>query len=193
MRAGITVSVTPDDRRRLEAIVSDRNAPQKHVWRAQIILATADGCGTTEIMRRSGKSKPVVWTWQARFMAEGVDGLRRDKTRKPGKPPLPAATVQRVLDLALGPPPGEATHWTGRMLAKAVTMRARVFLQTAHSAQRLDCLAGHIGFEPANPSARYLIGIARQLRLRWAQSGWRRSFARQLHGAHCSSSQDCNR
>jgi hypothetical protein len=23
-----------------------------------------------------------------------------------------------------------------------------------------DCLAGHIGFEPANPSASYLIGIA---------------------------------
>jgi hypothetical protein len=33
------------------------------VWRAKIILATVDGCGTTEIMRRSGKSKPVVWTW----------------------------------------------------------------------------------------------------------------------------------
>jgi hypothetical protein len=32
-----------DDRRRLEAIVSDRNAPQKHVWRAQIILASAPG------------------------------------------------------------------------------------------------------------------------------------------------------
>jgi hypothetical protein len=78
------VNVTSDDRRRLEAIMGDRNAPQKHVWRAQIILATADGCGTTEIMRRSGKSKPVVWTWQARFMAEGVDGLTRDKTRRPG-------------------------------------------------------------------------------------------------------------
>ena len=25
-------------------------------------------CGTAEIMRRSGKSKPVVGTWQARFM-----------------------------------------------------------------------------------------------------------------------------
>jgi hypothetical protein len=23
-----------------------------------------------------------------------------------------------------------------------------------------NCLAGHIGFEPANPSARYLIGFA---------------------------------
>ena len=125
MRAGIVVNVTPEDRRRLEAIVSDRSAPQKHVWRAKIILATADGCGTAEIMRRSGKAKPVVWTWQARFMAEGVEGLTRDKTRKPGKKPLPAATVQRVLDLALGPPPGEATHWTGRMLAKAAGVSLR--------------------------------------------------------------------
>ncbi len=54
--------------------------PQKHVRRAHIILATAEGCGTAEIMRRSGKSKPVVWRWQARFMAEGVDGLTRDLT-----------------------------------------------------------------------------------------------------------------
>ena len=106
MRAGIVVNVTRADRRRLEAIVADRGAPQKHVWRAKIILATAEGCGTAEIMRRSGKSKPVVWTWQARYMAEGVEGLTRDKTRKPGKPPLPAATMQRVVTLALGPAPG---------------------------------------------------------------------------------------
>jgi hypothetical protein len=39
MRAGIVVKVTP--RCRLEAIIGDRNAPQKHVWRAKIILATA--------------------------------------------------------------------------------------------------------------------------------------------------------
>ena len=72
------MNVMSGDRRRLAAIVSDRNAPQKHVWRAKIILATAEGCGTAEIMRRSGKSKPVVWRWQARFMAEGVEGLTRD-------------------------------------------------------------------------------------------------------------------
>ena len=134
MRAGIVVKVTRADRHRLEAIVSDRSAPQKHVWRANIILATADGCGTAEIMRRSGKSKPVVWRWQARFMAEGVEGLTRDKTRKPGKPPLPTGTVQRVVDLALGPPPGETTHWTGRMLAKAagVSLRSVQRILEAH-------------------------------------------------------------
>src|SRR6195256_2932062 len=125
MRAGIVVNVTRADRLRLEAIIADRSTPQKHVWHANVILATADGCGTAEIMRRSGKSRPVVWTWQARFMAEGVEGLLRDKTRKPGKPPLPPNTVQRIVDLALGPPPGESTHWTGRDLAKAAGVSLR--------------------------------------------------------------------
>ena len=128
------MNLTRADRRRLEAIVACRSAPQKHVWRAKIILATAEGCGTAEIMRRSGKAKPVVWTWQARFMAEGVDGLLRDKTRKPGKAPLPAATVQRVIDLVSGPPPGEATHWTGRMLAKqaGISLRSVQRILEAH-------------------------------------------------------------
>src|SRR4030088_2881440 len=58
-------------------------------------------------------------------MAEGVEGLLRDKTRKPGKPPLSPDIVQRVVDLALGPPLGEATHWTGRELAKAVGVSLR--------------------------------------------------------------------
>ena len=72
----------------MEVVVTDRNSPQKHVWRAEIILATADGAGTVEIMRRTGKSKPWVWRWQERFMAEGVDGLLRDKTRPSRIPPL---------------------------------------------------------------------------------------------------------
>src|SRR6202163_3261923 len=124
MRAGIVVNVTSEDRRRLEAILGDRNRPQKHVARAKVILATGDGCGTTEIISRSGLSKPVVWRWQERFMREGVDGLVRDKTRKPGKAPTPAATVQRVVDLTTSDPPGETTHWTVRMMAKTVGIGA---------------------------------------------------------------------
>jgi hypothetical protein len=50
------VNVTLADRRRLEAIVADRSAPQKHVWRAKIILATGDGCGTSEIAARANRS-----------------------------------------------------------------------------------------------------------------------------------------
>ena len=52
-------------------------------------------------------------------MQEGADGLLHDKTRPPGTPPLPAATVERVVKLAQGEPPGEARHWTGPAMAKA--------------------------------------------------------------------------
>jgi len=120
MRAGISVAVTPEDRRRLEAIVGDGNCPQKHAARARVLVATADGAGTVEIMRRSGLSKPAVWRWQERYMREGVEGLLRDKTRKPGKAPLPPATVAKVVELTLGEPPGETTHWTSRAMAGAV-------------------------------------------------------------------------
>ena len=54
MRKGITIEVSTADRARLESVVVDRNSPQKHVWRAGIILATASGFGTAEIMRRTG-------------------------------------------------------------------------------------------------------------------------------------------
>ena len=54
MRKGIIVEVSAADRARLEAVVADRNSPQKHVWRARIVLLTADGHGTVEIMRRAG-------------------------------------------------------------------------------------------------------------------------------------------
>ena len=120
MRKGIVVNVKAADRRRLAAIVANRNSPQKHVWRARIVLLTADGLGTAEIMRRTGKSKSVVWRWQERFMQAGVDGLLRDKTRPSRKPPLDRAVIARVIDLTAGPPPGEATHWTAAAMAKAV-------------------------------------------------------------------------
>jgi transposase len=119
MRRGIAFEVTASDRARLEAIVADRNRPQKHVWRAKIILLSHAGCGTAGIMRRTGKAKTCVWRWQERFMREGVEGLLRDKTRPSRKPPLSQETMLRVIELTLGPPPGEATHWTSPAMAKA--------------------------------------------------------------------------
>ena len=55
-------------------------------------------------MRQVGCAKATVWRWQERFMAAGVDGLLQDKSRPPGKTPLPKAVVERVVDLTLGEP-----------------------------------------------------------------------------------------
>jgi transposase len=77
------------------------------------------------IQRQTGKGKPTIWRWQARFMAEGVDGLLHEATRPAGKPPLSAETIERVVEMTLAEPPGEMTHWTCRAMAKAAGVSHR--------------------------------------------------------------------
>ena len=124
MRTGISITITRSVRGRLEAITRDRNASQKHAWRAAIILLSADGVGTNEIMRRTGKSKTCVWRWQERFMKEGIDGLLHDKTRPSRIPPLGPEVAARVVALTLADPPVETTHWTADLMARASGMSA---------------------------------------------------------------------
>ena len=106
MRAGRSLTASPVDIRRLRTLLRDRNASQKHVWRAEIVLLTAGGVGTNEIMRQTGKSKTCVWRWQERFVEEGFEGLLRDKTRPSRIKPLGAEVAERVVALTLGEPPG---------------------------------------------------------------------------------------
>jgi transposase len=119
-RDDICIYVSPKSRARLEAIIADRNSSSKAVWRAEIVLATADGLGTNAIMKRTGKSKPCVWRWQERYVEEGVDGLLRDKTRPPGKKPLSAAVKRKVLTKTASETPSNATHWSVRSMAGAM-------------------------------------------------------------------------
>src|ERR1700734_2307695 len=113
MRTGVEVRLGPGDRDRLEAVIGSGNSPQKHVWRAQIVLLSAEGVGTMAIQRQTGKGKPTIWRWQARFRAEGVEAFLHEAARPAGKPSLPPEVVERVVEMPLAEPPGEATHWTG--------------------------------------------------------------------------------
>src|SRR4051812_50019906 len=97
MRTGISITLKPVDRRRLTTVAGDRNAPHKHVWRAGIVLLSADGVGTNEIMRRTGKSKTCVWRWQERFMQAGLGGPFGGKKPTPRHPPPRGGNPQAVL------------------------------------------------------------------------------------------------
>src|SRR5664280_2957419 len=108
MRTGISITLKPADRRGLKALARDRNTPHKHVWRAEIVLLSADGVGTNEIMRRTGKSKTCVWRWQERFMEAGYDSLLHDKTRPSRIPPLGSNIIERVVALTHVDPPAHA-------------------------------------------------------------------------------------
>src|SRR4051794_41215708 len=86
MRKGIEVRVGPGDRERLEAVIGSGNSPQKHVWRGRIVLLSAAGGGTMAIQRQSGKGKPTILRWPARFMDKRVGGLLHGADRPAGKP-----------------------------------------------------------------------------------------------------------
>jgi len=120
MHERTNIRLSAADRSKLEAVAANRNSPQKHVWRAKIVLMTADGHGTAAIMRATGKAKTVIWRWQERFSEEGTAGLWRDKTRPSRIPPLDPAVAKRVIAMTLAGPPTGASHWTGSVMAEAV-------------------------------------------------------------------------
>ena len=110
----------PADRAELQALITNCNTARKLVWRSEIVLATAGGHGTFEIMRRARTSKPTVWRWQARYLDEGVEGLKRDETRPSRVPPLPMETRLKVITKTVQETPPNATHWSRSLMAEAM-------------------------------------------------------------------------
>ena len=124
-RDDICLYVSAANRAELNRIVADRNSPRKWVWRAGIVLATADGLGTNAIVRRTSKSKKCVWRWQERYMEQGVVGLKRDKTRPSRVAPLTAAKKLAIITKTATETPASATHWSARKMAKTMGVSHR--------------------------------------------------------------------
>src|ERR1700730_9999536 len=108
MRTGKSISISPTDQRRLKALTKDRNAPQKHVWRAEIVLFTA---GEPE------KPRPASGAGRNALRVRGP--ASRQDAALAHQVALGAEVAEHIVALTLGDPPGETTHWTGALMAKA--------------------------------------------------------------------------
>src|SRR5436853_3554520 len=117
-----SIQLSPEDRATLEGWVANRNSPQKWVWRARIVLMWAQGDGLTAIVRATGKTKRTAYRWRDRYIARGIEGLKRDATRPSRKPPLSAEVIKRVVDMTLHQKPTAGTHWSVRKLAKVAAI-----------------------------------------------------------------------
>jgi len=118
-RNDICLCLGPADCFELEDLIANRNTARKLAWRAGIVLATAGGHGTFEIMRRACTSKPTVGRWQQRYLDDGVAGLRRDKTRPSRVPPRPRETRLNVNTRTVQEAPRNATHRSRALMAEA--------------------------------------------------------------------------
>jgi hypothetical protein len=84
--------------------------------------------------RQTRRGRPAGGVALAAAVAEaGVGGLLREASRKPGKAPLDEPIVHRVVALTCAEPPGEATHWTGRAMAKMVGISLRSVQRIWHA------------------------------------------------------------
>lgn len=83
--------------------------------RARIVLAAADGEGTSAIAARLNVSRPTVIQWRERYRGRGIDGLF-DAPRS-GRPKQ--VDDAAIITATLEPPPEQlgVTHWSTRLLA----------------------------------------------------------------------------
>ncbi len=107
--------LSEDDRAELISWTRARTLPASRVERARIVLAVADGDGTSAAARRVGVSRPTVIKWRDRYLADGVSGLVDEERSGRPKTIEDAAIIAATLE----PPPQSlgVTHWSTRLLA----------------------------------------------------------------------------
>lgn len=116
----VVVKVTSVQRRKLESIVARSGEAAGFVRRVRVILLSADGVSGKEIALRLGLTAEAVSRIRTRYRREGVAGL--DERKKTGRKDhaVPAETVERVIQLAMSPPPAGRSRWTTRLLGREV-------------------------------------------------------------------------
>ena len=112
------LTVTDDERAKLDAWVRRPKTAQRLALRARIVLAAAAGRSNTAIAADLRVTLPTVGKWRQRFLDRRLDGLTDDP--RPGPPrTITDAHVEDVVTRTLESTPANATHWSTRGMAKA--------------------------------------------------------------------------
>lgn len=120
MRQALVIRLTSKQRRDLQRLVTRPSAKADVVRRAHVVLWSADGVSGAEIAQRLHLSAEAVSRIRRRFVEGDVAGLAtRPKTGRTDHA-VPAETVERIIGLAMSPPPAGRSRWTTRLLAKEV-------------------------------------------------------------------------
>ena len=127
------VVVSDKDRRALEALVRQRNAPQGLVVRAEIILLAAAGVGVRATVTRLEVGRATVQRWRRRWSSSSPRLSVLERLIDAPRPGTPATftpeQICSILALACEPPKRdgrELSHWTHAELAAEAVARGIV-------------------------------------------------------------------
>ena len=120
MRTSKQISVSEKDMEQLTKLIRNGNTPQKIALRTRIVLLSAEGISTGEIMHQLDTTTPTITRWRNRYETDGVAGLLKDRSRPGRKRQIEESKVREVVNRTLHEKPTNATHWSTRTLAVEV-------------------------------------------------------------------------
>ena len=120
MRIAPAITLSSEERTRLESQARSRSLPVRVAERARIVLFAASGLQDLEIAAHMAITPKKVSRWRRRFLALGVPGLQKDAHRPGRKPTIGTRLTKRVVTMTTRQRPANATHWSTRTMAAAV-------------------------------------------------------------------------
>ncbi len=118
MSLSSVLKVTKKQLQQLRSIVGRPSAEARLVRRARVVLLSAEGLKGREIAVRLDLTPEAVSRIRARFRETGIDGLAERPGRGRMSDAVPQVTVDKILQMAMAPPPPGRSRWTTRLLGK---------------------------------------------------------------------------
>ena len=122
------LALTPEQRTALEVLAASRTAAAREVERAKVLLGYAAGTSITELQRRLGFSRPMIYRCIDKALAAGVQMGLKDKYHRPHEPQITDEAKAWVVSIACTQPKDHglaAELWTISALARFVGERAQ--------------------------------------------------------------------
>lgn len=124
MPAQIKISLSEQERIELEKAVSSRMTPMRLVERAKAIRMAADNIPSYKIAEHLGVGTNTIGRWRRRYAEYRMAGIIKDRPRganQGGKKTVDQEKLrQKIIKKTTQEKPEEATHWSTRIMAKAV-------------------------------------------------------------------------
>lgn len=140
MRVAARITLSEEQRARLESWSRGRKTPARLVLRSKIVLYAAEGLENREIAIKLGTDRESVGRWRSRFAKLGLAGIEKDAPRSGRKPSIPRSTVEEIVRLTTSSKPKNATHWSTRSMARASGVSAK----TVHRVWQANELKPHL-------------------------------------------------
>jgi transposase len=114
------VTLTDEERERLEGLTRKGTASVRMVRRAQTLLLAAEERTDEEIVKALRIGVSTVERTRRRFVEEGLEASLRERPRPGARPKLGPKAQAYVVALACTKPPEGRHRWTMQMLADRV-------------------------------------------------------------------------